>query len=229
MGWMAQPSDMSTWTALQVRVANLVSARAKGRCAGEAKLWACITDLIQRIQLQPRILEDPVVELDMLDRVLDLRELKEGQKATVTNLKVLVKKLEVSLLRSSHRRFKDWITNSLRTGGGAVHRFTKQFGEPRRHLADEYDDQGEVLNDPLKIVEQKATRWGTLWRASPGPKPTPDWWQELRRRADAEDRQEITLDQLGQALRCFRRRIGMGGDRVNPRWWPNCLRRASSN
>ncbi len=68
-------------------------------------------------------------------------------------------------------------------------------------------------------MNAKAARWGGLWRTSPTARPLPSWWVELRRRASMEEREEITEEQLTQALRCFRHRIGLGGDRVNPRWW----------
>ena len=61
--------------------------------------------------------------------------------------------------------------------------------------------------------------WGVLWQASLEPQPPEDWWPELRRRAREQETRQVSLEDVSHALKCFRTRIGQGGDKINPRWW----------
>jgi hypothetical protein len=99
-----------------------------------------------------------------------------------------------------------------------LHKLTKSWGEPLQELARETDDAGVELVEPGDIVNSKAAMWGELWQTTPSP-TTPQWWEPLRQAAARQDREEIQEDQLEAALRCFGRRVGLGADGQNPRWW----------
>ncbi len=126
-------------------------------------------------------------------------------------------KLETHPLRQSHRRFREWIVNSLKIGGGALHRYTKGLGVPRQKLAAVFDAEGKGILEPMEVVEAKAAFWGSPWQAQDRQPPLDDWWPELRRRANLQERHEMDLSDLKQALQCFRAKVGQGGDKQNPR------------
>ena len=105
----------------------------------------------------------------------------------------------------------------MKIGAGALHRYTKNFGELRQKLAAVFGKDGRKLVAPLDVVEAKAEYWGALWQASSEPLPPEDWWPELRKRAQLQEPRQVDLEDLGQALRCFRSKVGQGGDKTNPR------------
>ncbi len=71
---------------------------------------------------------------------------------------------------------------------------------------------------PDDIVNSKAAMWGELWQTTQTP-TTLRWWEPLRRAAAQQGRDEVTEEQLDAAMCCFSRRVGLGADSQNPRWW----------
>ena len=83
------------------------------------------------------------------------------------------KKLERKLLQNGRRSFREWIANSLKLGAGALHKYTKTFGEPARKLAEVWDKEGKLVEGVLTVNKAKAQQWGQLWEASDTPNPKP--------------------------------------------------------
>jgi hypothetical protein len=81
--------------------------------------------LIERVRQQPRILAGPdkELEVEMLNSIAAMGADAAAQDR-MSRLGPFVRKLENHLLRDSHRRFREWIVNSLKIGGGALHRYT---------------------------------------------------------------------------------------------------------
>ena len=65
---------------------------------------------------------------------------------------LFVRKPEQHLLRDSHRRFREWIVNSLQIGAGALHEYTKTRGVPRQQIAEVFDAQGQKIAAQLAAV-----------------------------------------------------------------------------
>ncbi len=127
-----------------------------------------------------------------------------NREQVVKDLRAFLKKLECALLRSSHGRFREWISRSLRTGTGALHRFSKTFGGPAQGLAEVQSSDGRLLTDPLEINTAKAEAWAVYWKAERNPPPLPGWWPRLLQRAQEEEAPEITEDEVISSLQCFR-------------------------
>ncbi len=166
-GWMAQPTGLSSWVALHARVANLDGARRKSAPApAREALWQKVKALIQKVQHLPRILTDTRVETDLLQGLSELDhssdQLHQGHR-----LKKTVKQIESTIFRSSRARFKDWIANSLKSGAGALHKYTKQYGAQRPQLAAVLNEQGELVADALQVVEAEASYWGPFGELPP--------------------------------------------------------------
>ncbi len=92
-----------------------------------------------------------------------------------------------------------------------MHKYSKDFWKPRQRLSPVFDQEGKEVVSPLAVVEHKAAYWGSLWQASPLAPQMEDWWPELRRRAHLEERQDVDLEDLRRALRCFCGKVGQGG------------------
>ena len=174
--------------------------------------------LVQQAAGLARILDDPAAELHVLDAVRGLNNSGNDQAIVLAQLKATSKKMESNLLRRSRLGFQDWIGASLRIGAGALHKYTKQFGEPRPSLA-AVNIQGAEVTEPLQVINAKVAYWSDLWNATENVPQEPGWWAELRRRARLQEHRQVHLEDLRQALKCFRPQIGQGGDKTNPRWW----------
>ncbi len=84
---------------------------------------------------------------------------------------------------------------------------------PRQKLAAVFDAEGKETLEPLEVVAAKAAFWGNLWQAQDHQPPLDDWWPELRRRANLQQRREVDLGDLKRALKCFRAKVGKSGDK----------------
>ncbi len=147
-----------------MRVSNLVGALRKGRAGARERHWPQVDTLRRRVLQQPRILEDQSQELIILARTATLDTAETADAARILqDLKYLVTRVEAVLLRRSRERFRGWIANSLKIGAGALHRYTKQYGEARQQLARTLDAEGKEVVDPLLAVGAKAAFWGGLW------------------------------------------------------------------
>ncbi len=157
------------------------------------------------------------------DILIKLRDLpiqgREQQLQLQKSLAIQLKKLERQQLKASREGFKRWISNSLRMGAGALHRFTKTFGQEQPGLSPEYASDGKRLVEPLDIIQAKGQYWSDLWQGSNTPVAFDPWWEQLKAAALREERDELTLDELKGSLKCFKTVIGMGADSPNPHWW----------
>ncbi len=115
-------------------------------------------------------------------------------------------------------RFRDWISSSLTMGAGALHKYSKSYGAPAQELADVRGSDGSLI-DPLEINKAKAAHWGQYWQAERRPTESPELWPRLVRKAQEEERKEISPDGVKHSLKMFRARIGIGGNGQNPHWW----------
>ena len=124
-----------------------------------------IQDLVHQAAGLARILEDPADELNILDAVRGLTSGGSNQAIVLAKLKATSRRMEPHLLRRSRIGFHDWIGASLRIGAGALHKYTKQFGEPKPSWAAVHNDKGVEVADPLEIVNTKVAYWSNLWNA----------------------------------------------------------------
>ena len=88
--------------------------------------WSTVRRLVEQIRLLPRIEVKPVHEeekegADMLNSIIAVGEASGDCHVQSVKRARFVGKLEHHLLRDSHRRFREWIVNSPRTGAGALH------------------------------------------------------------------------------------------------------------
>ncbi len=85
-------------------------------------------------------------------------------------------------------------------------------------LAGERWSPGQLLTEPLDNVSSKSRRWVQLRHCQVEP-VQPQWWDELARLAGEQGREPIETEHAREGMSCFRASIGMGVDKVNPRWW----------
>jgi hypothetical protein len=124
-GWFGRPSGLSQWVALKAQVLNYIGALGRKRLEQAQRHWHGVEALIERVRQQPRILAGPdkELEVEMLNSIAAMGADAAAQDR-ISRLGPFVRKLENHLLRDSHRRFREWIVNSLKIGGGALHRYT---------------------------------------------------------------------------------------------------------
>ncbi len=218
-GWMAQPTGLAQWAALAARLQDSLHAAKKGRVQLTEHHWEQVQRHCRTVESLPRILEDVSSELAVLEDVRKCNLLQGGAETLVKLKAFFVRKLEGHLLRRSHRRFKDWVSKSLKTGAGALHRYTRTFGEPAAQLAEVRGADGQLITGVLEQTDHKAAQWRELWQASQTPLPAAPWWRELRRKLELQERHPVEVEDLRAALRCFKTKVGMGPDQQNPRWW----------
>ena len=120
---MAQPTGLAQWAALAARLQDSLSAAKKGRKQLAEHHWEQVLRHCTVVDNLPRILDDGSSESAVISSVRECDLLHNGAE-TAVRLKAFVRKLEAHLLRCSHRRFKYWVSNSLKVGAGALHRYT---------------------------------------------------------------------------------------------------------
>jgi hypothetical protein len=214
-GWTSEPDGSSTWAALESSYVNLAATLCKGAsppAIARARERAAAAH--QRAAALTRILEDTDAEATTLRQAGALtssQSADEVRQFLLQGLKPLVKRLRSRLLGRRSWTFRNWITNSLRVGGGALHRHTRLLGQPMQELSTEFDEGGNLILGALAQNDAKTERWAELWQASRSPAPAADWWPELLRRAREVDLPDFDITDLKQVLRRFRsHRYGRG-------------------
>ncbi len=92
------------------------------------------------------------------------------------------------------------------------------WDQPIPSLAEEQlEHQGGTVG-VQELNTAKAHFWGELWEARQEPPQQAAWWPELLRRAQQQEALTFEIEDVKTILRRFRSRIGLGGDRLNPRW-----------
>ncbi len=186
-GWLERPSGLARWMALKAHLVHFHRTKVKSMNEQAHHHRLRVRELAEHIRGQPRILDgqNGALELDILAHIVDHAD-SQGQDC-VARLGAFTKKLQAHLMRQSHVRFREWIANSLKVGGGALHKYTKGLGIPRQKLAPAFDDTGKEILPPIDVVESKAKYWGTFWQATGYQPQEPDWWPEFRRRAAQQE------------------------------------------
>ena len=158
-GWMEKPTGITHWKALRSRLINLRGNIRQGTSNGNrARLRGIIIGtLLTKIDKIPRILPNQQEERDFLHRIYAL-DLDTDFKDLVEDLRKFINKLEAYLLQQGRDRFRDWVKPSLRMGAGALHKFTKSYGELRTQLAPVKDERGQEVVEALRIVDAKAAQ-----------------------------------------------------------------------
>ncbi len=220
-GWRLRPSPLTAWYSLRARVVNLIGAVRRNRRSIIGDMRVAMMKQLTKVQAQGRVLPDPQLELDVIASIGAMSVMAEAvpqHRATLKGLDRMLHRIERRLLQDGRRSYQDWIREQLSAGAGALHRLSSTWGEPLKALAPECDEAGEVMVEPLDIAAAKARRWGKLWRTDVQPAWT-TWWAKLRERADSQERSEIDVDQVRSAMKVFKTKVGLGLDKVNPRWW----------
>ncbi len=219
-GWLAKPSGLAAWAALDTRLQSYIAAITKATGPRVAQEWARLGEQIARVRAHDRILDDGKAEeqaLALLARLATVGDLEAVQDIAKNVLRPLLRQLECFLVRRRSREFRSRIGNSLKVGAGALHRYTKNWDQPLQRLAQEGIETQRTTVGVQELNQEKAKYWGKLWRASPSATPRAQWWPELLRRARQEERLDFETEDVTAILRRFRGRIGLGGDRTNPR------------
>ena len=219
-GWLAQPSGLSQWVALKVHFISYLTAIRRGREEAAITCRTAIGRLCGQLQSLPKILDDRgTEESDMLNSILALRGESELVTLRVQALKQLIRKLEYHLLRGSHRRFSGVDCKQPEGWSGRTAPIHLERGRTATSVISRLQPGWRGDRAPRRRRDcgrAKAAYWGELWQAAADAPRSADWWPELRRRAALEERLEVGLEDLRHALRCFKAKIGQGGDRTKP-------------
>ena len=219
-GWRLRQSPLTAWYCLRARLANFIGAVRRSRSSIICDMRVALMKQLTKVQAQGRVLPDPQPELDVISSIEAISSMAEDSprhKGILKGLDTMLQRIERRLLQDGRRSYQDWIREQLKTGAGALHRLSTSWGEPLKALAPECDEAGEVMVEPLDIAAAKAQRWGKLWRTDVQPSWT-SWWAKLRERADSQERTEIEVEAVRSALKVFKAHVGLGLDKVNPRW-----------
>ena len=125
---------------------------------------------------------------------------------------------------SSKAKWKEWLVNSLRGGGGAAHRWA----------AGHVDEEGvESYTGVAEQIEEVTADWERRWWKTDPTNTTrtpsmPTWMLEVRRQAALQPLSPITEQQVAGAVARAKVRAGMGFDQWVPAMWrgldPEALR-----
>ena len=86
VGWMAKPSGLSTWAALEARLGNYKAAIRKQQPSLAATHWEQVQNLLDKVQQQPRILQDPELENGTIKCIRAMGEEPAGSQVQEPNL-----------------------------------------------------------------------------------------------------------------------------------------------
>ena len=173
-GWMEKPTGLAAWKALHARLIELNRVLYKGADRVQI-LRNTILEQASKLLNGPRTSQSQNEEAQFLEQLMELLTVLpiDGGKLSVQLqlLRPLLGRIERSILARARDRYRDWISNSLKTGAGALHRYAKEYGQPKANLADAFTVDGELILDARKAVAAKAAFWGGLWQAEQSPPP----------------------------------------------------------
>ena len=164
-GWRLKPSASTAWHSLRTRIVNYIGVLRKKRQELVDTSRDAIRHQLTRVRDAVALMPQEPAQQAVLTSVTELttNEATIGQaRAVLKELNAAIRRQEQHLLQEGRRSYQEWIKESLKAGGGALHHMSNTWGRPLQTLSIERDVDGEPLVEPMAIVAAKAQRWAKL-------------------------------------------------------------------